>query len=54
LAHFGSSIDNTKGLTVKASYLPGISGLDLQHEPASGDAQIPIIFITGYGDIKRR
>jgi DNA-binding NtrC family response regulator len=31
--------------------LPGISGLDLQHELASGDAQIPIIFITGHGDI---
>jgi DNA-binding NtrC family response regulator len=31
--------------------LPGISGLDLQHELAGGDAQIPIIFMTGYGDI---
>src|ERR1700740_1801743 len=31
--------------------LPGISGLDLQQELAGGDAQIPIIFITGYGDI---
>ncbi len=31
--------------------LPGISGLDLQQELASGDAQIPIIFMTGYGDI---
>src|ERR1700733_11042484 len=31
--------------------LPGISGLDLQKELASGDAQIPIIFMTGYGDI---
>jgi DNA-binding NtrC family response regulator len=31
--------------------LPGISGLDLQRELASGDAQIPIIFITGHGDI---
>ena len=31
--------------------LPGISGLDLQQELASGDAQIPIIFITGHGDI---
>ena len=31
--------------------LPGISGLDLQQELANGDAQIPIIFITGYGDI---
>jgi FixJ family two-component response regulator len=31
--------------------LPGVSGLDLQRELASGDAQIPIIFITGHGDI---
>ena len=31
--------------------LPGISGLDLQQELADGNAQIPIIFITGYGDI---
>jgi DNA-binding NtrC family response regulator len=31
--------------------LPGISGLDLQQELADGDAQIPIIFMTGYGDI---
>ena len=31
--------------------LPGLSGLDLQQELAKADAQIPIIFITGYGDI---
>src|SRR6202035_1635953 len=31
--------------------LPGISGLDLQQVLAGGDAQIPIIFMTGYGDI---
>jgi DNA-binding NtrC family response regulator len=31
--------------------LPGISGLDLQQELAGDDAQIPIIFMTGYGDI---
>src|ERR1700751_2373573 len=31
--------------------LPGISGLDLQQELASGDVQIPIIFLTGHGDI---
>jgi DNA-binding NtrC family response regulator len=32
-------------------HLPGISGLDLQEKLADGDAQIPIIFMTGYGDI---
>jgi DNA-binding NtrC family response regulator len=31
--------------------LPGLSGLDLQQELAKLDVQIPIIFITGYGDI---
>jgi FixJ family two-component response regulator len=31
--------------------LPGLSGLDLQRELAKGDAPIPIIFITGHGDI---
>ena len=31
--------------------LPGISGLDLQQKLATGDAQVPVIFITGYGDI---
>ena len=31
--------------------LPGISGLDLQRELAKAGIQIPIIFITGYGDI---
>ena len=31
--------------------LPGRSGLDLQRELAAADVQIPIIFITGHGDI---
>jgi DNA-binding NtrC family response regulator len=31
--------------------LPGLSGLDLQQELAKGHAQLPIIFITGHGDI---
>jgi FixJ family two-component response regulator len=31
--------------------LPGISGLDFQHELADAGVQIPIIFITGHGDI---
>ena len=31
--------------------LPGLSGLDLQQELAKGSVQIPIIFITGHGDI---
>src|SRR5215470_6758942 len=31
--------------------LPGLSGLELQQELAKGEVQIPIIFLTGHGDI---
>src|SRR5215510_2247712 len=31
--------------------LPGLSGLDLQEELAKADVQVPIIFLTGHGDI---
>lgn len=31
--------------------LPGLSGLDLQKRMAEADIEIPIIFITGHGDI---
>jgi FixJ family two-component response regulator len=31
--------------------LPGLSGLDLQNELANANVHIPIIFITGHGDI---
>ena len=31
--------------------LPGLSGLDLQNRMAEADMEIPIIFITGHGDI---
>jgi FixJ family two-component response regulator len=31
--------------------LPGLSGLDLQRELAEADIHIPIVFITGHGDI---
>jgi FixJ family two-component response regulator len=31
--------------------LPGVSGLDFQAELARADTHLPIIFITGYGDI---
>ncbi len=32
-------------------HLPGLSGLELQRELARDDVQIPIIFLTGHGDI---
>ena len=31
--------------------MPGLSGLDLQRELAKGQRQLPIVFITGHGDI---
>jgi FixJ family two-component response regulator len=31
--------------------LPGLSGLDLQKRMAEADIEIPIIFVTGHGDI---
>src|SRR6202046_4788389 len=31
--------------------MPGVRGLALQHEPPQADVQIPIVFITGHGDI---
>jgi FixJ family two-component response regulator len=31
--------------------MPGLSGLDLQRELAAADLSIPIVFITGHGDI---
>ena len=31
--------------------LPGLSGLDLQQELSAHGIRLPIIFITGYGDI---
>ena len=31
--------------------LPGVSGLDFQGELAKADTHLPIIFISGYGDI---
>ena len=31
--------------------LPGVSGLELQQELAKSGPQVPIIFLTGHGDI---
>jgi RNA polymerase sigma factor (sigma-70 family) len=31
--------------------LPGLSGIDIQRELAAGNIRIPIIFLTGHGDI---
>jgi len=55
---FGSSADFLKAKIPDAAAclvldirLPGISGLDFQGELAKADIHIPVIFITGHGDI---
>ncbi len=42
---------NTPGCLVLDVRLPGLSGLDLQREMAQANIHIPIIFVTGHGDI---
>ena len=42
---------HSPGCLVLDVQLPGLSGLDLQQELAKNNAAIPIIFITGHGDI---
>jgi FixJ family two-component response regulator len=44
----GSDVPGCLVLDVR---LPGLSGLDLQNELANANIDIPIIFITGHGDI---
>jgi FixJ family two-component response regulator len=42
---------DTPGCLVLDVRLPGLSGLDLQRELAKAGIDIPIVFITGHGDI---
>jgi FixJ family two-component response regulator len=46
-----SSLPNAPSCLVLDIRLPGISGLDFQLELARADIRIPIIFMTGHGDI---
>jgi FixJ family two-component response regulator len=48
LDHRGADVPGCLVLDVR---LPGLSGLDLQHELATAQMDLPIIFMTGYGDI---
>ena len=48
LHHCGADVPGCLVLDVR---LPGLSGLDLQHELAAAQMDLPIIFMTGYGDI---
>jgi FixJ family two-component response regulator len=46
-----SEIQDVPGCLVLDVRLPGLSGLDLQRELAARKVTLPIIFITGHGDI---
>jgi FixJ family two-component response regulator len=47
-----SRCSNAQGCLVLDVRLPGFSGLDLQRQLADANIQIPIVFITGHGDIQ--
>jgi FixJ family two-component response regulator len=50
-AFLGSPRRHAPGCLVLDVRLPGLSGLDLQQELAKSEATLPIIFLTGHGDI---
>jgi len=59
VAHFSSAQEFLRGVHHEAPSclvldirLPGISGLDFQHELAAANIHIPIIFVTAYADIQ--
>ena len=50
-AFLGSPIPNTAGCIVLAVRLPRMSGPKFQEELAKTKIRVPIVFLTGYGDI---
>jgi FixJ family two-component response regulator len=46
-----SSRPDVPGCLVTDVRMPGLNGLDLQSELARAGCQIPVIFITGHGDV---
>lgn len=47
----GSGLPNGPSCLVLDVSLPGVNGLDFQRQLADAGIQIPIIFVTGHGDI---
>jgi len=47
----GNRQRDSPGCLVLDVRLPGLSGLDLQRELARAEATLPIVFLTGHGDI---
>src|SRR5882672_4054431 len=43
--------DEVPGCLVLDVNLPGVGGLEVQQELATADLHVPVIFITGHGDI---
>src|SRR5215475_4342676 len=50
-AFLGSKLPDQTSCLVVDVRLPGLSGFDIQAELAKVNVNIPIIFITGYGDV---
>ena len=48
---FEANLPNVPTCLVLDVRLPGRSGLDFQHDLAAANIRIPIIFITGHGDV---
>jgi FixJ family two-component response regulator len=42
---------DARGCVIADLKMPGVSGLDLQHALSKSDNPIPVIFLTGHGDI---
>jgi FixJ family two-component response regulator len=42
---------NTRGCVVADLQMPGLNGLELQEALARSDTPLPVVFLTGYGDI---
>jgi FixJ family two-component response regulator len=47
----GQLADDDVGCIVLDVAMPGVDGLELQRRLAQGGAQLPIVFLTGHGDI---
>ena len=49
---FGSKLSDQPSCLILDVRLPGLSGFEFQAELAKGHISIPIIFITGHGDVR--
>jgi FixJ family two-component response regulator len=47
----GDLTPDAQGCVIADLKMPGVSGLDLQNALSRGDSPMPVIFLTGHGDI---